>query len=239
MTAAVNLTDLQTKLQDLQELHQDLLQELKEKHKDVYDWLVANGIDVNNLKKYAKPLAAAFVVTLSMTTYSVKATAYYNTKSQQHFERIQEYNISNFSQEDKNAYKVWQKYGGDIVDTAARYDLDPKLIFATIMVESGGRENAMRYEPHLGESSHGMGQILFSTAKYLGFNGSPQELADPKTNIDMIGRYHKRSLTVYGAISTEELALAYNTGSPHNKWATGYTQKFSYWYNKAGNFMVF
>ena len=57
--------------------------------------------------------------------------------------------------------KSWVKfkYKRLIAETSERYNLDPQLIYATIMTESEGNERAYRYEPSLGEASLCMGQL--------------------------------------------------------------------------------
>jgi len=77
----------------------------------------------------------------------------------------------------------------DIINRVAqRYGVDPRLIYATIMTESAGNPNISRYEPHLRESSWGLGQILESTARSLGFRGTIEDLKNPEINIDVTAR---------------------------------------------------
>lgn len=93
-----------------------------------------------------------------------------------------------------------------IIMIAAQYNLDPKLLTAIILVESGGNRFAVRYQPNyrhlckvgafskdLGikyltektfqKTSHGLMQIMGGTARYLGFKGYPAQLYEPENNI--------------------------------------------------------
>jgi len=124
------------------------------------------------------------------------------------------------------------KYRNIIHDVANRYDLDPQLIYATIMTESHGREYVYRFEPHLGEGSYCMGQILLSTARRLGFTGRPQQLFAPEICIDMIGRYHRLMLDTHGKLTAVQLARAYNTGSPYKRSRYGHINSFNDWLNE-------
>lgn len=114
-----------------------------------------------------------------------------------------------------------------IAETADKYDLDPQLIYATIMTESRGNPNAYRFEPRLKDASLCLGQILTSTARLLGFKGAAKELYKPEICIDLIGRYHRMMLDKHGDLSVNELAAAYNTGSPRKHPYPGYLKRFN------------
>ena len=106
------------------------------------------------------------------------------------------------------------------------------------MIESGGNPRAVRYEPRLNDASYGLGQLLYSTARGLGYAGTPAGLYDPETNIDLIARYHRRNLDHYGHLTAEELTTAYNTGSPYKKPWSGHLAKFNKWYNRVESLEV-
>ena len=122
------------------------------------------------------------------------------------------------------------KYSELIKKTAEKYGLDPQLIYATIMTESEGNPNAYRFEPRLNQASYGLGQILESTARSLGFTGSPQELFIPEVGIDLVGQYHKKNLDHFGELSPHELTTAYNTGSPWKRPHRGHLNRFNKWF---------
>jgi soluble lytic murein transglycosylase-like protein len=138
----------------------------------------------------------------------------------------------------ERANLVWARYGYLIRSTAAEYDLDPNLIFATIMVESGGNTYAVRQEPRIHDASYGLGQLLYGTARGIGYRGTPEGLFDPAVNIDLIGRYHKRNFDHYNDLGPKELTVAYNTGSPYKKPHPGHLTKFDKWYNSLANLEV-
>ncbi len=114
-----------------------------------------------------------------------------------------------------------------IAETATKYNLDPQLIYATIMTESHGDPKAFRYEPRLKDASLCLGQILTSTARLLGFKGDSKELYKPEICIDLIGKYHRTMLDRHGDLSTNQLAAAYNTGSPRKRPYPGYLKRFN------------
>lgn|SRR3989338_1155672 len=122
------------------------------------------------------------------------------------------------------------KHSNIIKATAEKYSLDPQLIYATIMTESEGNEHAYRFEPHLNEASYCLGQILESTARSLGHQGSAQELFIPEICIDLIGKYYRDFLDRYGNLSTPQLARAYNTGSPYKRPVRGHLNRFNRWF---------
>ena len=101
-----------------------------------------------------------------------------------------------------------------IYDSASKYQVDPHLIAAVIMVESSGNPRAYREEPRLNTASYGLMQILATTAasQPLNWGGEPQELFVPQLNIDLGTQYLKSRLNKYG----DRLGiLAYNAGSPY------------------------
>ena len=130
--------------------------------------------------------------------------------------------------------RTWKrfKYREIIAQVANQYKIDPQLIYATIMTESHGREYVYRFEPHLGEGSYCMGQILLSTAYKLGLRGSAAQLFDPQICIDMIGRYHRLMLDTHGNLTPVQLARAYNTGSPWKRPVWGHLIRFRQWMNE-------
>ena len=128
--------------------------------------------------------------------------------------------------------QTWKKFRHkDIISKISiKYEVDPQLIYATIMTESEGNEMAYRYEPHLGEPSLCMGQILVSTARGLGFKGDPKEMYDPEICIDLIGKYYRNFLDSHGFLSPQQLARAYNTGSPFKRPVRGHIIRFNSWF---------
>lgn len=60
-----------------------------------------------------------------------------------------------------------RKIAKNIVDTYFRGRVDPAMLTAMMQIESSFRPSATRFEPHLNDSSFGLMQVLFSTAKWL------------------------------------------------------------------------
>lgn len=131
-------------------------------------------------------------------------------------------------------FRSWTKseYKNLIEEAAKKYSLDPQVIYATIMTESEGNKYAFRYEPQIKDASLCMGQILISTARSLGFSGSPKELYKPEVCIDLIGKYHRKMLSTYGELTPIQLATAYNAGSPWKRPVRGHIYRFQKWYNE-------
>lgn len=102
-----------------------------------------------------------------------------------------------------------------IVETAASaWDVDAALIKAIIGAESEFNPNAYRAEPQIGDASYGLMQLLYETAKSLGYTGSTGGLFDPTTNIRLGTRYladltKQASARGYGVDSA---ISAYNAG---------------------------
>lgn len=77
-----------------------------------------------------------------------------------------------------------------IVATAGEaWDVEPSLIKAIIAAESEFKSTAYKAEPQIGDASYGLMQLLYGTAKLLGFSGIANGLYDPTTNIRLGTRY--------------------------------------------------
>ena len=103
----------------------------------------------------------------------------------------------------------------DIVATAGRaWDVEPALIKAIIAAESGFNIHAFRAEPHINDASYGLMQILYGTAKAIGFTGKPHELYDPTTNIRLGTRYLADNIRTALArgFKVDSAISAYNAG---------------------------
>lgn len=213
-----------------------LLEKLKTKNPQLYDWFIARSIDVQNLGKYVSGLAMA----IAFVTAQPIAPATTNTPTQIEEQDLEIITVSELRGKNdiERATLIWSRYGHLIRDTATKYDLDPNLIFATIMIESGGNTYAIRHEPRINDASYGLGQILYGTARGIGYRGKPEGLFDPEVNIDLIGKYHKSNYDRYKDLDAHELTVAYNTGSPYKKAWPGHLKKFDKWYNSLINLEV-
>jgi soluble lytic murein transglycosylase-like protein len=105
-------------------------------------------------------------------------------------------------------------YDGLIQQAASDNSLDPALIKGIIAQESNFVARAYRAEPQINDASYGLMQLLYQTAKGMGYTGTAQGLFDPATNIqygaaflsDLIRQSDNAGYGVESAIS------AYNAG---------------------------
>lgn len=233
MVALAPIEELKKKKAQLKKKQEELLDILKTKHSDFYQWMLENKIDPLDLKAYSAGLASAAAIAVAAASYQPEDQITTLTPQVNIIERQE---LVGKSDEEK-ATLVWERYGHIIERSATKYDLDPGLIFATIMIESGGNTYAKRYEPSINDASYGLGQLLFGTARLMGFEGAPDELYDPEVNIELIARYHARNNEVYGGLTPQELTTAYNTGNPYSYALPGHIDKFNKWFNVVKSFM--
>lgn len=98
-----------------------------------------------------------------------------------------------------------------VENTSKQFSLDPALVFAIIRQESDFDANSLLYEPALSDYSLGLMQVLYNTAKDMGFKGTQGELIQPAINIYYGCRYLKSRLDKYGLNGG---IVSYNSGSP-------------------------
>lgn len=126
---------------------------------------------------------------------------------------------------------------------ASEAGVPPSLVMAIARHESAGfRPDARRGEPHLGDSSHGLMQILLSTARAAGYTGpvgawnvatrSGTGLYDPLTNL-RYGARHLKGLLLSTNGDVERAVSAYNAGLGNAKKATVQTRFCSVWKSTA------
>lgn len=211
--------------------HEQIVASIKERFPDFYAWSQENKIDLFNLKKYSATIMAAFVLTIATQNYEEKKDQETPVMKVDPIDTTELQGLDY----DQKALLVWERYGPIIEEKARIYNVDKKLVFATIMLESGGNNEAIRYEPSINDASYGLGQILYGTAVGIGYEGTPEGLYDPEVNIDLIARYHRRNLNVYGELSPQQLTTAYNAGSPYSYALPGHIDKFNMWYDKVDN----
>jgi len=99
----------------------------------------------------------------------------------------------------------------DLIETTAlQFGLEPRVLRSLVFVESTNRPWVSRPD-----GSQGLTQIKVTTARFLGFIGSEEELRDPATNLRFGAMYLRRLLDEFGDI---RLALdAYNRGPSRAK----------------------
>ena len=115
----------------------------------------------------------------------------------------------------KDAYgssqKTWQGY---IDDVASQHGVDPDLIRAIIMTESGGNPSAVRHDKS--GDSLGLMQVTMIAAKDIGYNGPRSGLLDPKTNIEVGTAYFAHLLKEFHGNTLNAIG-AYNAGPTNVK----------------------
>lgn len=121
-----------------------------------------------------------------------------------------------------------------IQKTAIEFRIDANLIEAIVTVESSCNPWAVRFEPeyrwlynvdaiasnmrypsaveeHLQKHSYGLGQVMGSVFRELGYTGPLMECFNPITNLHYMAKHLKKFVQTY---STEQDAVAsYNAGS--------------------------
>ena len=114
----------------------------------------------------------------------------------------------------------------DLIDQMGKkYNVDPRLIYSTIMTESSGHPYSYRAEPQLKTASYGLGQMLATTAHDLGFNGPDTALYDPATNLDLTAHYIAKALQS-GAKTPQQVATFYNSGRVNGQAVPGHVNRF-------------
>jgi|SRR5580658_10481167 soluble lytic murein transglycosylase-like protein len=111
--------------------------------------------------------------------------------------------------------------------TTVQLNLPPGLLASLCFVETRHNVNAIHYADGKGNSL-GVCQIKRSTAQYLGFDGTEQDLMDPETNIYYAGLYLRHHIRRYQSIN--RAVIAYNLGHAGNLTYTNYQVKvFKVW----------
>lgn len=92
------------------------------------------------------------------------------------------------------------------------HNVDYSLIKAIIARESAFNPKAYKYEPHRNDASYGLMQILYQTAKNLGFKGKPEDLYEPYTNLYYSTLFLKH--LIYRHKNLPDAIASYNMGYP-------------------------
>lgn len=209
-----------------------LWHELKTKHKEVYAWLMAKNIQFEDLAKYARSLSVAVILvstTIATPVTNLDKGEILSVATQKQVIATEE--LIHIDEEAR-AKLVWERYGQYIQKSAEKHRVDQKIIFATIMTESNGNTFSKRNEPQINDASYGLGQILYGTARGIGFEGKPDDLYNPEKNIDLVGKYYRYNLDHYGDLTINQLVTSYNAGNPYAQAYPGHITKFNRWYNK-------
>lgn len=115
-------------------------------------------------------------------------------------------------------------------NAARQHNVPVPLVLAVARHESAFRPDAVRGEPHLNDASHGLMQLLLSTAKSVGYYGSVPGawndarrvgtgLYDPQTNINAGARFLRVLLNATNGDIARTIS-AYNAGLSNAQRAT-------------------
>ncbi len=106
------------------------------------------------------------------------------------------------------------------VAAARAHGVDPVLVAGIIQQESSFDRLAFRAEPHINDASRGLMQLLYGTARWMGYRGEPDGLYDVATNLEYGCSFLRYLLHRYRGDVRRALA-AYNAG-PGNVDARGW-----------------
>jgi len=132
--------------------------------------------------------------------------------------------------------EIWKNYQASVLAASRKYGVPIPAIIATISTESNGNPKAYRYEPlfyrryiknkdhwknnpyyyspRRVSASYGLVQIMYTTAYSVGFRGEPEDLYDPRLNIDVGTAYIASRFQVKNhGWDPPKIACAYNAGS--------------------------
>jgi soluble lytic murein transglycosylase-like protein len=104
-------------------------------------------------------------------------------------------------------------YESIIAAASETYAVPVPWIQAVIGTESSWKADAYRYEASIKDASYGLMQLLSTTAKALGYSGTPEGLYDPETNINLGTKLLSQLRTRYGD-NFSRVYSAYNSGNP-------------------------
>lgn len=119
------------------------------------------------------------------------------------------------------------------IASAGRNGVPPLWVLGVIGKESSFGDPVATWEPNAGEYSYGVMQVLGSTARGLGFNGSPVELLRPDVGIEWGTRYLAWLRQKYGD-DFDAVLSAYNFGHPEPVAGRGYVQAVRAWMDQLG-----
>lgn len=114
-------------------------------------------------------------------------------------------------------------YGDDvsfsIYSAATHFKINPELMRALCHIESRCKPAAVNHNDGTAKQkaagiiskSHGLFQIKLSTAKWLGFHGTVEQLQKPEVNAWYAAKYLNRLYNRYK--NTDKVLSAYNAGS--------------------------
>lgn len=109
-------------------------------------------------------------------------------------------------------FKNENLYDNIIEKYSKMYNVPFPLIKAIITRESNFNPKSYRFESHRNDASYGLIQILYQTAKGLGYTGTPEGLYDVDTNVKYGTLYLSALLKHYKNLP--DVIASYNMGYP-------------------------
>jgi soluble lytic murein transglycosylase-like protein len=103
------------------------------------------------------------------------------------------------------------------------YNLPPSLLSSLCYVESRHYISAIHKDDGTTDSL-GVCQVKYETAKWLGFNGTSEQLMNPKINVKYAAKYLSYQMKRYNYNITKAV-IAYNIGSAKQLTSTKYSDK--------------
>ncbi len=85
--------------------------------------------------------------------------------------------------------KALKPYKTHINFASKEHNVEINLIKAIVFTESSGKSSGYDYEKYANENSYGLGRILLSTARDMGFKGTAIDLLNPKINLYYTTKY--------------------------------------------------
>jgi hypothetical protein len=113
---------------------------------------------------------------------------------------------------DMGLFKNEDKYNAEILKVSQKTGVPVSIIKGFAAMESGFAANAYRDEPQIKDASYGLMQILYRTAKGMGYAGTPENLSSPETNLYYGTLFIKNLLSKYSDLS--DAIASYNMGHP-------------------------
>lgn len=106
--------------------------------------------------------------------------------------------------------------------TSAKFNLPTNLLASLCYIESHHDVKAINHDDG-GGNSVGVCQVKLSTAKWLGFKGTEEQLMKPKTNVYYAGKYLSAQIKRYGSV--KKGVVAYNIGNAKGLTRSKYSDK--------------
>lgn len=104
-----------------------------------------------------------------------------------------------------------------------QFDIPANLLSAVCFTESSYKINAVHYSDG-NTDSYGICQIKYETAQWLGFEGTPEDLMRPETNIYYAGKFLSYQLRRYHG-NIHRALTAYNRGNARGLLYSEYSRR--------------